>query len=636
MNADPLPDDCGCCAGIAPGVPEPVENRPGLDQVRYRVGTHRTFLAGALAALSDPRFAALRGLTTRAPDDFTVALLDGWATVADVLTFYQERIAHEHWLRTATERESVLRLARLIGYRPKPGVAAETPLSFTLDETPGAPTRVTVAPGTRVQSVPGAGELPQTFETIEPLEARVEWNALRPAQTAPPAILPGVTSLHLRGAATNLQPGDAILIVGDERAASGSLYPARERWDFRLLRTVTPDVMNDRTAVTWDTGLGEAPILPAAANVKVYAFRLRAARFGHNALDPAMVTAPGGGAVGTWPGFNDLGSPVDLDNAYPKIVAGSWMVLVNSAGYVELYRVASVTFPSRAAFGLSGKVTRVVPDVTGNLTLFGRRETIVYAQSEALEMTAGPLLAPAPGALAETLAREPGLLAPIEGATVALDRRIPPLPAGRKVIITGKPVRVRVAAAAVTLVAPDGLQTVTVARGTSLILTARPTLLPGKQARWELRTDDGFEGRATTGRGDLVLSAARDADATWSERAVVQSCAGGEPSVLTLENPPLARLYDRATVTIAANVADATHGETVAETLGGGDAAQGNQRFVLRQTPLTFVRSPAAPGGAASTLEIRVDNLRWHEVPTLSSAGRASGFSPRRARTTAR
>src|SRR5207253_10195459 len=113
----------------------------------------------------------LRSLTTRDSDDFTIALLDGWATLADVLTFYQERIANEFWLRTATERDSIRRLAQLIGYRLRPGVAAETPLSFLLDQAPGAPTEVTVEIGTRVQSVPGAKEKAQTFETIEELDA---------------------------------------------------------------------------------------------------------------------------------------------------------------------------------------------------------------------------------------------------------------------------------------------------------------------------------------------------------------------------------------------------------------------------------------------------------------------------------
>ena len=48
----------------------------------------------------------LRNLKTRDPNDFAIALLDAWATVADVLTFYHERIANEGYLRTATERRS--------------------------------------------------------------------------------------------------------------------------------------------------------------------------------------------------------------------------------------------------------------------------------------------------------------------------------------------------------------------------------------------------------------------------------------------------------------------------------------------------------------------------------------------------
>ena len=57
-----------------------------------------------------------------------------WATVADVLTFYQERIANEGYLRTARLRDSILRLARLLDYQLRPGVAATTLLAFTLDK----------------------------------------------------------------------------------------------------------------------------------------------------------------------------------------------------------------------------------------------------------------------------------------------------------------------------------------------------------------------------------------------------------------------------------------------------------------------------------------------------------------------
>ncbi len=603
-------NDCGCCEGITAIVPKLLEDRPGLSQVRYRIGLHGDFLVSALAALSDPQFAVLRSLTTRDPDDFTIALLDGWATLADVLTFYQERIANEFWLRTASERDSILRLAQLIGYRLRPGVAAETPLSFLLDETPGAPTGVTVEIGSKVQSVPGAGEKPQTFETIEELDARVQWNALKPALTTPPVIAPGIKSLYLKGTATDLNVGDAILIVGDERAQHPNVHPDQERWDFRVLLTVTPDPKNNRTEATWEKVLGKPPILPAAQNIKIYALRQRAALFGHNAPDPALMNPP----KPTPPGYIS-GDHFDLDNAYSKIVAGSWIALTNSAGYVELYRAVTVSFLSVAAFGLSGKVTRIFPDTTENFPLYAIRETLVHAQSELLEMTSGPLLAPAAGSIASALTRDPDLLAPIEGSTIDLDRLVPALEPGRKVMITGKLLRVRVAAASLILTSADGSQTATVAKDDSLTLTARPTLLPNDFAKFTLRTDEGFEGAVTTDRGNLILTAAGENDATISEVAVVHECSG-EPSVLTLENPPLAHLFDRATVTIAANVADATHGETVTEVLGSGDGSQPNQVFVLKQTPLTYVRS-IKPGGAESTLQIRVSDLLWHEASTL-------------------
>jgi predicted phage baseplate assembly protein len=79
---------------------------------------------------------------------------------------------------------------------------------------------------------------------------------------------------------------------------------------------------------------------------------------------------------------------------------------------------------------------------------------------------------------------------------------------------------------------------------------------------------------------------------------------------------PLENTYVRASVKINANVALATHGETVSETLGSGDAGRAFQRFTLRQPPLTYV-SAATPTGSATTLSVRVNGLLWHEVPTF-------------------
>ena len=84
--------------------------------------------------------------------------------------------------------------------------------------------------------------------------------------------------------------------------------------------------------------------------------------------------------------------------------------------------------------------------------------------------------------------------------------------------------------------------------------------------------------------------------------------------------PALTRSYARDTFSLNANVASSTHGETVQEPLGSGDASQKFQTLKLRQPPLTYV-SAATPTGAASTLEIRVNNILWHEADTLYARG---------------
>jgi hypothetical protein len=209
---------CGCCAGTVALTPAPAGNRPGLDALRYRVGTHGTFLETMLARLSghalDDGRRPLERLTTRAPDDPAIALLDAWATVADVLTFYQERIANEGYLPTATERRSILEMARLVGYRVRPGVAASVFLAFTLEQG----YRLDVPAGTRAQSIPGPGELPQFFETDEALPARTEWNAI-PARLTRPTVLRtdasfvGTRRFRVKGVVNTVRANDAILFA---------------------------------------------------------------------------------------------------------------------------------------------------------------------------------------------------------------------------------------------------------------------------------------------------------------------------------------------------------------------------------------------------------------------------------------
>jgi hypothetical protein len=322
-------DNCGCCAGVTPLTPVDATQPPGQPALALRAGTHGRFRQSMLAGLADE--SALANLTTRASDDPAIALLDSWAAVLDVLGFYQERIGNENYLRTATERRSVLELARAIGYELHPGVAASTWLAFTLETAPGAPLETRIDIGARAQSVPGQNETAQTFETLEAIDAKARWNALPvlAAEAVPPRM--GLRTIYLAGTATRLQAGDALLIVGDERAKDHG----NENWDFRRvarLREVLPTDPNDPkdagyTVVTLDRGLGKPwhGVHPARANPRCHALRARAHLFGHNAPDwramPASLRAtylgladearPPIGQHPEWPGFTlaDISDP---------------------------------------------------------------------------------------------------------------------------------------------------------------------------------------------------------------------------------------------------------------------------------------------------------------------------------------
>ncbi|MFF4602054.1 putative baseplate assembly protein [Streptomyces sp. NPDC001339] len=218
--------DCGCgCRGGSHErggsderrAPDALHNPPGRTALDYLVGDHGSFLAGMLDRLASPAYPALRGLTVRTADDPAIGLLDAWAVLGDVLTFHSERIADEGYLRTANEHRSLALLGRLVGHRPRPGVAADTHLAYTLDKDPRAEDLPVVIPrGARSHSVPAAtGEESQTFETDEDLTARWAWNELKVRRRRPALLVPEDlatrSELFVAGTSTSLQTGDQLL-----------------------------------------------------------------------------------------------------------------------------------------------------------------------------------------------------------------------------------------------------------------------------------------------------------------------------------------------------------------------------------------------------------------------------------------
>jgi hypothetical protein len=578
---------------------------------------------------------AMRLLTTRDADDPAMALCDAWATVLDVLSFYQERIINEGYLRTATERRSILEMARSIGYELQPGVAASTYLAFTLEATPGAPPSVTIGSGTKAQSVPGQDELPQIFETIEEIEARGAWNALSPRGKLPPDIGTGYSEIYLRGTATQLKPGDALLFVGDARER----WAGSERWDFRIVQTVTPDDENNVTHVTWEEDLGhDKPTVEPADNPRVFAFRKRAALFGHNAPDWRAMSEEIKKAYAPtdwrkrkqWKDFEIQTTQervIDLDAAYPEILEGSWIVL-KKPSYVELYKAVEVVTDSRTDYTLTSKATRITLDTREHLSWFGLRDTVVFAQSEQLDLAERPLNTP------------------LFGNRIVLGQAVEDLDQGHVFIVSGTVLhRVKVAErsravkvgkeevtqkeSALWLVSSDGSEKVQLKPGDVVDLVQPPSFIDSARIQWHVTDANGFTGFVAADQDDFIPVKLRKneaptsssdgiagSDATVSEVAVLDRSESNGVCTTVWFTSELRHAYHRDTVAINANVAGATHGETKREIIGSGDGSQAFQKFELKQRPLTYV-SAATPSGTKSTLELRVNDLLWEEVSTL-------------------
>jgi hypothetical protein len=643
----PSPQLCGCCAGVGPETPQPISNRPGLSTIAYRVSTHPTFKASMLAALSNPAF-GLGTLRTRDDADFSIALLDAWASASDILTFYQERLANEAYLRTAVQQRSVMELARLVGYRPSSGVAASTFLAFTLSTAPGAPATVLIPAGSRVQSVPGPGQTPQMFETSSDIVAQVSENAIPAQTTVPVAFSPGDTSMWIAGTANQLNVGDLLIFIG---SGFRTFDPANSgQWDFHHVTSVATDPTSGNTHVTWEGGL--ASWFPTGdTSVQVYAARKKAALFGAQAPDPrtlptsATSNVTGGAPLsvcGDW-NFQYAGNRrVNLDASYSGIAVPSggtvqWAVLMSPDGLWAPFQVTAAQDTSPLAYTLTTKTTQLTLadepwlDPSGNvlvptdtiLAFFveDTRDVTAYVQTDPLEPAGPPLL---PWSYDGTYTRRAGVLSPVAGGSLAIVGG-QEIAKNQPVGVSGARLGLRVTTGAQAAFVPAGVSgTLAVADGDTFAVDAFPpapgsTLSPGAEI-WQVITTSGIAGALHVAPQNLAIVPAAKGAPVVGEAAVVTAVeVAGSITTLGFAGP-LARLYDRATVKVNANAVAATDGQTTHEILGSGDATDSALSFTLKQSPLTYVAA-ANSQGAQSTLQVWVNNLEWQEVPNFLASG---------------
>lgn len=93
--------------------------------------------------------------TSRDPSDFGMLFVDLWAYMGDVLHYYVDRASKEAFLETATQRESLLSIAKLLDYIPIGRTAALS--SIQLDATASEATDaspILIPAGTRFLATP--------------------------------------------------------------------------------------------------------------------------------------------------------------------------------------------------------------------------------------------------------------------------------------------------------------------------------------------------------------------------------------------------------------------------------------------------------------------------------------------------
>jgi hypothetical protein len=285
------------------------------------------------------------------------------------------------------------------------------------------------------------------------------------------------------------------------------------------------------------------------------------------------------------PDPREIDNIVALEAAYDQVIPNSWM-MVQVPGSEPV--PAKVQRPRAgigiARYGMSGKTTEIAlgspadPTIPvnwfqGRLSFSALRGTEVWAQAEALELAELPLTdksdpvgtfknkeTKSGGSNTQPAGTPASDSAPTAARSIELDGYFDGLEAGRFVLVAGE--RADVAGVSVSEVAQiAGVQ--------QLLDTSLPDDTLHTQLFFALGLKYG---------------------------------------------------YKRATVKINANVVHATHGETQKEVLGSGDAGKLFMKFKLAKPPLTYLSEPT-PSGAESTLQVRVNDILWHEAPNPAILG---------------
>jgi hypothetical protein len=561
------------------GGPPPVSNPPGLPQITYRAGDFASFRRALLAPLADEQ-----QLANWSPSagDLGLQALEWWAYLADILTFYNERIANGSYLGPAVAQpgpQNAAGLAMLLGYLTTPAITT-TGVVAAIRRAGAQDGPLVIPAGLQIASTPTADVPAQLFEVTEGRTFTGPSHTVISLPADPALFRPGAGQPSA-GRATQR----TVLLSGPVAVSPGDrLVLLRRGWD---------GTTADWAVVTAQSAAAEKDP-NGRGNTRL---TLSSADWHGLATDPAA-SPPPPSSSGTVP----LAGDYQLQRA--PTTAPLWTMARAVGGQLAagLTSPPAGPAPQTLTVPLATLVRNLNP---GDNILF--TGSTGGAAPQAIELLAQVT------AYTEEITRVPAAAAPATRATAAPDAYI-----------------------------SHAFLTVRTAGADSDVAALRsvlgPPALGGLVARYGFRDVGTPIAAPATALARLPVTVAIPAGLRLPDGPValedangagllVTATAAGTPGAVTLTpadgrsgalSPAL-----RAPIRLLAALVPASRGTTVAaETLGDGNPAAARQAFALQHSPLIYL-PPAEPGGdPVSTLSVSVNGVPWREVRTFSSSRR--------------
>lgn len=650
-------------------------NRAGLSRFRYVDANAATLLEALRIELAD-HFQQWNALKSEAPPDETVAERAArivkqyradrrdwawestrtFARALHILTEHLDAFANEGYLRTATQWQSIRRLAAMVGYTPATASSATTPLVLIANDDV---TTATLSRGFGVKHTPASAP-PIIFETLQDLAIAPQLNALRlagwnknknpltevmlftilPTQLAWPipkglkVSTGGLAILASAGAQARLAVGIAAtdgqaLTLAPAVAAFGatfaSVFSSGLTFDTALLHAAPAQILVPflngadvvRVVAPHDFKPGEVVAWKPAGGVTQFAKVLDAQpvalRLQSAGSLPAVGTALHRAVPITQAQFAANNSEWRLPTVDQMPRSPDFRVtFVNSGALDAGFALTAVNAPEAK---LPGGATRGYVVLNASLIAGTQIWFADPGRDKAVTLVAGNIL-PDKTKTLEFDGKPPALAS---GDLVILQTTSANMPTG---YAAGRIDRIEKDAASYRLVFTPafGATTVTAVHASFGAIMhppgydSDPTLIADNNL--DLEHDDGAEWPALLQHGrQLVLETN---DGAFTSRIAVLDPAKWTVRIDRSASEMAEQQIPRGKLAIRANVVDAGHGETKPlRVLGNGDASATNQRFVIDVDDISQVRDASLPGGIRADITVQAEREIYSQVATL-------------------